>query len=65
LLDHVDAILTAVAQPDFHELDPIAGRERFYRQHLDLRRWLRVVVDFNESPAWVVTAIVERPDPRR
>jgi hypothetical protein len=27
-------------------------------------RWLRVVVDFNEDPAWVVTAFVEDQDPR-
>jgi hypothetical protein len=34
----------------------LAGRERFYRRHIEPGRWLRVVVDFGEDPAWVVTA---------
>lgn len=66
LLDHVDAILETVASPDHREEDPHhPGRERFYRQHIDLQRWLRVVVDFDETPAWVVTAAVQDNDPRR
>jgi Predicted membrane protein (DUF2231) len=43
--------------------DPVPGRERFYRRDLDPRRWLRVVVDFNESPAFVVTAFVQDHPP--
>jgi hypothetical protein len=65
LLDHLDAILAAVAQPDFHEPDPRPDRERFYKHHFDSRRWLRVVIDFSEDPAWVVTALIQRHDPRR
>jgi hypothetical protein len=65
LLDHLDAILETVSQPDFQELDPQWGRERFYQRHFDSRRWLRVVVDFGEEPAWVVTALVQSHDPRR
>jgi hypothetical protein len=65
LLDHRDAILATVADPDFHEPDPWWGRERFYRRHFDSRRWLRVVVDFGEEPAWVVTAFIQSHDPRR
>jgi hypothetical protein len=58
LLDHVDAILDAVERPDFHEDDPLPGRERFYREHfVDSGRWLRAVVDFNNTPGWVVTAL--------
>lgn len=64
LLDHVDAILAAVARPDHREDDPVPGRERFYRRDLDPRRWLRVVVDFNDTPAWVVTALVQQNPPR-
>lgn len=65
LLDHVDAILATVARPDYRRDDPRAGRERFYRQNpLDAGRWLRVVVDFNEIPAWVVTAVIQNGDPR-
>jgi hypothetical protein len=65
LLDRVDAMLDAVADPDFREADPIPGRERFYRgDFLAAGRWLRVVVDFNDQPAWVVTAFVQERDPR-
>jgi hypothetical protein len=37
--------------------------ERFYRQHLDLKRWMRVVVDFGEDPAWVVTVTIQNHSP--
>lgn len=40
------------------------GREHFYRRDLDPRRWLRVVVDFNDEPAWVVTALAQNNPPR-
>jgi hypothetical protein len=65
MLDHVDTILATVADPDCWEPDPIIERERFYRQDLDRRRWLRVVVDFGDEPAWVVTALIQPHDPRR
>ena len=65
LLDHVDTILNAVERPDHHEEDPSPGRERFYRSDFLQRGWwLRVVVDFGEDPAWVVTALVQQSDPR-
>jgi hypothetical protein len=65
LLDQVEAILATVERPDHHEDDPRPGRERFYRQNaLDPGRWLRVVVDFNNQPGWVVTALVQDDDPR-
>lgn len=64
MLDHVQAILDAINRPDFHEDDPAPGRERFYRRDLDPKRWLRVVVDFDESPGLVVTTFVQdnRPE---
>lgn len=65
LLDHVDVILGAVARPDHRVADTTAGRERFYRQHIEPGRWLRVVVDYGQDPAWVVTAVVQANDPRR
>jgi len=37
---------------------------RFYRRHIELARWLRVVVDYGEDPAWVVTAVMQDNDPR-
>jgi hypothetical protein len=65
LLEQVDAILGTVAFPDYREADPRPGRERFYRESiLTPGRWLRVVVDFNEEPGWIVTALVQRVDPR-
>ena len=65
LLDHIDAILDVVNVPDYHEEDDKrAGHERFSRQDLDPRRWLTVVVSFNETPAYVVTAWIQWSDPR-
>ncbi len=63
MLAHVQAILDAVSRPDVREDDPAPGRERFYRRDLDPRRWLRVVVDFNESPGFVVTAFIHDHGP--
>lgn len=66
LLDHIQTILATVRRPDHHEGDPRPGRERFYRQNaLDPGRWLRVVVDFNDDPGWIVTVLVQDDDPRR
>lgn len=59
MLQHEAATLDAVNLPDYREDDPSPGRERFYRRDLDPDRWLRVVVDFNESPAFVVTAFIQ------
>jgi hypothetical protein len=65
LLDQVDVILGAIAQPDFREDDPVPGRERFYRADFPAPgTWLRVVVDFNEVPAPVITAFIDEIDPR-
>jgi hypothetical protein len=59
MLDHIQAILDTVARPDIRECDSAPGRERFFRRDLVPTRYLRVVVDFNESPAFVVTAFVQ------
>lgn len=65
LLDHIDAILDAVNLPDYRaEDDKRSGHERFYRQDLDPRRWLSVLVSFNEMPGYVVTAWIQWSDPR-
>ena len=65
LLDHIDAILDVVNRPDYREDDDKRpGHERFYRRDLDPRRWLTVVVSFNETPAYIVTAWVQSSDPR-
>lgn len=65
LLRHLDAILDAFARPDTREDAPVANRERFYRQGLDRRRWLRVVVDFSQEPGFVVTAFIQDHEPGR
>ena len=65
LLEHLDAVLATIANPDVRALDPIPGRERYYRQHIDSRRWLRVVVDFDDDPGWIVTVAVQTNDPRK
>ncbi len=65
LLDHLETILSAIELPDYREDDPRPGRERFYRQHaLEPERWMRVVVDFNDVPGWVVTVLIQDDDPR-
>jgi hypothetical protein len=65
LLDHVDAVIGVIERPDHRDEDPIPGRERFYRANfLEPGRWLRVVVDFNEQPGWVVTEVDQWNDPR-
>lgn len=65
-LNHLDLVLETVARPDHRDLDPIPGRERFYRSNvLGPRRWLRVVVDFSETPGRIVTVLVQYEDPRR
>lgn len=65
ILESLHAIFQAIERPDMREDDPIGGRERFYIQNpLHPGRWLRVVVDFNDDPAWIVTALVQINDPR-
>jgi hypothetical protein len=63
MAEHVRSILDAIERPDLREDDPVPGRERFYRRDLDPHRWLRVVVDFNNAPAFVVTAFVQDSAP--
>ena len=64
LLNELEAILGAVERPDLREPDPRPARERFYRRHLtDRVRWMRVVVDFSNEPAVIVTAFIQRKNP--
>jgi hypothetical protein len=64
-LDHVEVILGTVERPDHRSADPVTGRERFYRADFPTPgRWLRVVVDFDDEPGWVVTALDQENDPR-
>jgi hypothetical protein len=63
MLTHMSAVLETVERPDSREGDPAPGRERFFRRDLDALRWLRVVVDFTESPGFVVTAFTQDHKP--
>jgi hypothetical protein len=66
LLGDIETILGTIARPDHRERDPLRARERFYRRVVtDKMRWLRVVVDFSDAPAHVVTAFIQRKDPTR
>ena len=65
ILDSLDAVMQAVERPDHRDTDEIGGREHFYILNpLRPGRWLRVVVDFNEDPGWIVTVLVQTNDPR-
>jgi hypothetical protein len=64
MLAHTSAILDTVARPDIREEDPAPGRERYFRRDLNLSRSLQVIVDFNESPGFVVTAFVQDHEPK-
>ena len=57
LASHLDAVLGAVASPDHREPDPQPGRERFFREDVGPSRWLMVIVDFDQEPARIVTAL--------
>ncbi len=59
----MESILDTISRPDIHEEDLVPGRERYFRVDLDPGRALRVVVDFNETPGFVVTAFVQSWDP--
>jgi hypothetical protein len=64
LAQDAELALGVVSRPDHRENDPRSGRERFYRRDIDPNRWLRVVVDFNEAPARVVTVLIQDNPPR-
>lgn len=57
------AILETVTGPDVRRPDPRPGRSRFYRREAGPSRWCFVVVDYNQHPARIVTALGLRRDP--
>ncbi len=60
LASNQEAILSAVRRPSKQVPDPIAGRERYYRQGIGPSRWIMTVVDFSQTPARIVTAFALR-----
>lgn len=54
---HLKAVLDAIGSPDHREPDGWPDRERFFKRDVGPSRWLMVVVDFEEEPARIVTAL--------
>ena len=65
LLDHLDAVMQTVAQPDHVEPDALPDRTRFYRRGVGPSRWLMAVVSYEPQPARIITALANRKDPKR
>jgi len=57
LAPYLDAVLSTVAEPDHREPDERPGRERFFKRDAGPSRWLMVVVEFDQTPARIVTAL--------
>ena len=61
---HRGEIFETISSPHLVTEDPEAGRKRFYRSGVGPSRWLRVIVDFNQRPARIISAFgirKERP----
>jgi hypothetical protein len=54
---HLEAVLEAIASPDHREPDAWPHRERFFKKDVGPSQWLMVVVDFEQEPARIVTAL--------
>ena len=63
MVDHRSAILETAGSPEVVHDDPRPGRRRHYRFQAGPSRWLRVIVDFNQEPAQIVTAHAHRKEP--
>jgi hypothetical protein len=62
---HLSNVLQAVTKPDHVAADPIfAERTRYYARDVGPRRWLLVVVSYEQVPARIVSAFANRKDPR-
>jgi len=58
------AVLRAVENADRTRPGKRPGRQELYAQGLGPARWLAVVVDYSQEPAWVVTAHPMSKDPK-
>jgi hypothetical protein len=63
MADYGHAILETAVDPEIALDDPRPGRRRHYRFQAGPSRWLRVIVDFNQEPAQIVTAHAHRKEP--
>jgi hypothetical protein len=64
LVDHLDAVMETVAEPDHVEPDALPDRTRFYRRSVGPSRWLMAVVSYEQQPARIITALANRKDPK-
>jgi hypothetical protein len=53
---HLTAVLDTVGSPDHREPDDWPNRERFFKRDVGPSAWLMVVVDYEKTPARIVTA---------
>lgn len=58
-----DEIVATVRSSGHHRADPRPGRERYCSSNVGPSRWLFAIVDFNETPARIMTAYANRKDP--
>jgi hypothetical protein len=65
LVDHLDAVIETVANPDHLEPDTLPAPTRFYRRRVGPSRWLMVVVSYEQEPARIITALAIRKYPKR
>jgi hypothetical protein len=54
---HLGAVLEAITSPDHRETDAWPHRERFFKKDVGPSLWLMVVVDSEQDPARIVTAL--------
>jgi hypothetical protein len=54
---HLTAVMNSLDSPDHREPDGWPHRERFFKRDVGPSAWLMVVVDSEQEPARVVTAL--------
>jgi hypothetical protein len=54
---YLPVVLATVTQPNHREPDPRPSRERFFKQDVGPSKWLMVVVDSENEPPRIVTAL--------
>ena len=65
LAGHLEAVLSAVNEPDHVEPDSAPGRTRYYRRGVGPSRWLLAVVSFEQEPGRIITVLANRKDPKQ
>jgi len=65
LLPLIDEVLEVVTTPDAITPDPKRGRWRYWRAGVGPTRWVRVIVNWNKTPAEIHTAFPDGDSPLR